>query len=114
MNKLYLMLLWPPAVFFTYPPIYAGPVLSVQKPEVKKEVANDDLSKEIANLDLSLPAPLVKRTDIKKLMETGIATTVVINGYKASCDVPGCTETPTSLWVDSESGCRSCRCDKHK
>ena len=125
--KFYLMLLWPPAVFMTYPPIYAGPVLSVDKPEKKSfssEVnstgsnSKDDLSKEIQEIDLSLPAPVVKRTDIKRLLETGeartCATRVMINGNVATCDHPECTQPPVNFWYDSETGCRSCRCALHK
>lgn len=102
MNKLMLMLLWPPAVFMTYPPIHAGPK---QSTPIKAQENIDDME----------PAMIIKRTNIKKLMETGVASTqVLINGKTALCDVPGCTESPTNFWVDSESGCRSSRCDKHK
>lgn len=94
------MLLWPPAVF---PPMHAGTDLSKEKP-IAEQIMKSDTE----------PAPLVKRTDIKKLLENGVATTVVINGKTMICDEPGCTETPTNFWVDSESGCRACRCDKHK
>jgi len=93
------ILLWPPAVF---PPMLAGGEVSKEK----------TLAQEIMESDKE-PAPLVKRTDIKTLMETG-RVTVLVNGVLATCDHQGCTETPTNFWYDSETGCRSCRCDRHK
>ena len=107
--RLLLALIWLPAVF---PPLCAGGSFSSEKKEsTSYTMENNSVSSPRSE---ELDEPVVKRTDIKQLMETGVTTIVVINGKTMPCDVPGCTEKPTNFWYDSETGCRSCRCSKHK
>ena len=108
MKKLLLMLLWPPAVFMTYPPIHAS---GKESKEVKPAVTMT-LAQEIMDSDAEVTAEdaQTKRTDVKKIM--GYTTVTKINGNPAICDM--CGEPATNFWVDAEAGCAWARCEKHK
>ncbi len=114
MNKYFLMLLWPPAVFMTWPPAYCGGEQS--KPLTRQDASlNIILEIQNSNAEITSEDAKVKRTDIKKLFASEqISGAIRLNGEAALCDVDGCGQPATNFWVDSEAGCYSYRCDKHK
>jgi len=111
MKKLLLILLWPPA-------IYSGGEQSKPLPvPLTRQDAKTNILEEIQTADavVRIEDGKVKRTDIKKLFahDQDMSATY-INGQLAICDIEGCGEPATNFWIDTEVGCRSCRCDKHK
>jgi hypothetical protein len=106
MKRLLLILLWPPAVYCGGEPA-----------KLERQDASVNILEEIrnSNAEITKEDATVKRTDVSKLFandEISILTT--INGQVVICDVIGCGRPATNFWIDSEVGCRSSRCDKHK
>jgi hypothetical protein len=113
MKKLLLILLWPPA-------IYSGGEQSKPAHEpvpLVRQNATVNILAEIqnSNAEITPEDGKVKRTDIKKLFANEeVCSVTFINGQAAVCDVEGCGKPATNFWIDTEVGCKSCRCDKHK
>jgi hypothetical protein len=111
MKRLLLILLWPPAV-------YSGGEQSKPLPvPLTRQEASVNILAEIqnSNAEITPEDGKVKRTDIKKLFANEeISCITLIDGKPAICDVEGCGQPANNFWVDSEVGCHSCRCDKHR